>query len=83
MKRYNVHVGRYSDGTQKGVRFSRTAGLVRSLRVETHRADSWQSAVLSHSWIGAEFEGLEDEEDLEKRAAKYGLYIEVEELYND
>ena len=68
MKRYNVHVGRYSDGTQKD---------------ETHRADSWQSAVLSHSWIGAEFEDLVDEEDLEKRAAKYGLYIEVEELYND
>ena len=68
MKRYNVRVGRYSDGTQKA---------------EAHRADSWQSAVLSHSWIGAEFEDLVDEEDLEKRAAKYGLYIEVEELYND
>ena len=68
MKRYNVHVGRYFDGTQLA---------------ETHRADSWQSAVLSHSWIGAEFEGLVDEEDLEKRAAKYGLYIEVEELCND
>ena len=68
MKRYNVHVGRYSDGTQKA---------------EAHRADSRQSAVLSHSWIGAEFEDLVDEEDLEKRAAKYGLYIEVEELYND
>lgn len=65
MKRYNVHVGRYSDGTQKA---------------ETHRADSWQSAVLSHSWIGAEFERLVGEEDLEKRAAKYGLYIEVSEV---
>lgn len=65
MQRYIVNVRRYSDGTQLA---------------ETHRADSWQSAILSHSWIGAEFEDLVDEEDLEKRAAKYGLYIEVSEV---
>ena len=48
--------------------------------VEVHQADSWQSAVLSHSWLGAEFEGLKDKEDLQRRAASYEYYIEVEDL---
>ena len=48
--------------------------------VEVHQADSWQSAVLSHSWIGAEFEGLKDKEDLQRRASSYEYYIEVEDL---
>ena len=48
--------------------------------VEIHQADSWQSAVLSHSWIGAEFEGLKDKEDLQRRASSYEYYIEVEDL---
>ena len=47
---------------------------------EIHQADSWQSAVLSHSWIGAEFEGLLDEKDLSHRCGKYHLYIDVEDL---
>ena len=46
--------------------------------VEVHQADSWQSAVLSHSRIGAEFEGLEDIKDLQRRADSYEYYIEVE-----
>ena len=48
--------------------------------VEIHQADSWQSAVLSHSCIGAEFEGLEDIKDLQRRADSYEYYIEVEDL---
>ena len=48
--------------------------------VEVHQADSWQSAVLAHSWLGAEFEGLKDKEDLQRRAASYEYYIEVEGL---
>ena len=51
-----------------------------SRSVEVHQADSWQSAVLSHSWLGAEFEGLKDKEDLQRRAASYEYYIEVEDL---
>jgi len=45
---------------------------------ETHRADSWQSAVLSHSDVGAEFEDLVDEFDLEQRCEKYGYVIHWE-----
>ena len=53
---------------------------VNDTSVEVHQADSWQSAVLSHSWLGAEFEGLKDKEDLQRRAALYEYYIEVEDL---
>ena len=42
---------------------------------ETHQADSWQSAILSHSMLGAEFEMLFDDEDLDARAADMGLTI--------
>ena len=38
---------------------------------ETHFADSWQSAILSHSLVGAEFENLIDEEDLVQRCEKF------------
>ena len=48
--------------------------------VEVHQADSWQSAVLSHSRIGAEFEGLKNIADLQRRASSCGYYIEVEDL---
>ena len=48
--------------------------------VEVHQADSWQSAVLSHSWLGAEFEDLKNKEDLQRRAASYEFYIEVENI---
>ena len=48
--------------------------------VEVHQADSWQSAVLAHSRIGAEFEDLEDIEDLQRRAASYEYYIEVKDI---
>ena len=48
--------------------------------VEVHQADSWQSAVLSHSRLGAEFEELKDLEALQRRAASYGYHIEVEDL---
>ena len=48
--------------------------------VEVHQADSWQSAVLSHSRIGAEFEDLKDIKDLQRRADSYEYYIEVEDL---
>lgn len=51
--------------------------------VEVHQAASWQSAVLSHSWLGAEFEGLKDKEDLQRRAALYEYYIEVEDTRDD
>lgn len=46
--------------------------------VETHFADSWQSAILSHSLVGAEFENLIDEEDLEKRCERFGYIIHLE-----
>ena len=48
--------------------------------VEVHQADSWQSAVLSHSLLGAEFEDLKDLEDLQSRAFYYGYTITVEDL---
>ena len=48
--------------------------------VEVHQADSWQSAVLSHSLIGAEFEGLKDIKDLQRRADSYEYCIEVENI---
>ena len=54
--------------------------ICNSRSIEVHQADSWQSAVLSHSWLGAEFEGLKDKEDLQRRAASYEYYIEVEDL---
>ena len=50
--------------------------------VEVHQADSWQSAVLSHSWLGAEFEGLKGKEDLQRRAVSYEYCIEVEDFRN-
>lgn len=46
--------------------------------VETHFADSWQSAILSHSLVGAEFENLIDEEDLEQRCEAFGYVIHLE-----
>lgn len=45
--------------------------------VEIHQADSWQSAVLCHSLVGAEFEELVDEDDLHKRCETYGYRIQV------
>jgi len=45
---------------------------------ETHRADSWQSAILSHSLVCAEFESLIDEEDLDQRCEKFGYLIHWE-----
>lgn len=45
---------------------------------ETHFADSWQSAILSHSLVGAEFESLIDEEDLDQRCEKFGYLIHWE-----
>ena len=45
---------------------------------ETHFADSWQSAILSHSLVGAEFENLIDEEDLDQRCEKFGYLIHWE-----
>ena len=49
-------------------------------RKEVHQADSWQSAVLCHSMVGAEFEDLVDDADLEKRCEDYGYKIEVTQL---
>jgi len=49
-------------------------------QVCTLRADCWQSAVLSHPWLGAEFENLVDEADLEQRAAFFQYEITVNEL---
>ncbi len=46
--------------------------------VETHLADSWQSAILSHSLVCAEFESLIDEEDLDQRCEKFGYLIHWE-----
>lgn len=46
--------------------------------VETHFADSWQSAILSHSLVGAEFEHLIDEEDLKQRCETFGYIIRLE-----
>ena len=54
--------------------------LFNAKSVEVHQADSWQSAVLSHSLLGAEFEGLKDMEDLQRRASSYEYYIEVKEV---
>ena len=48
---------------------------------ETHFADSWQSAILSNSLVGAEFESLIDEEDLEQRCQKFGYRIRWEFAY--
>jgi len=45
---------------------------------ETHFADSWQSAILSHSLVGAEFENLIDEEDLKQRCETFGYIIRLE-----
>ena len=45
--------------------------------VEIHQADSWQSAVLCHSLVGAEFEELVDDADLEERCETYGYRIQV------
>lgn len=44
---------------------------------EVHQADGWISAVLCHSMVGAEFENLVDEDDLQKRCDDYGYKIEV------
>ena len=55
-----------------------TVGIPGKEITETHQADSWQSAVLSHSYIGAEFEDLVDEFDLENRCEKFGYVIHWE-----
>ena len=57
-------------------RYIVTVGIPGKETTETHRADSWQSAILSHSLVGAEFEDLVDEFDLEQRCEKYGYSIE-------
>ena len=54
--------------------------IVNDTSVEVHQADSWQSAVLSHSWLGAEFEGLKGKKDLQRRAASYEYCIDVEDF---
>ena len=45
-------------------------------KVEQVYADSWQSAILCHSSIGAEFEFLIDEFDLEVRCQEFGYIID-------
>ena len=70
MKRYivNVHKGEFDE-----------EGLpCWDHSVETHFADSWQSAILSHSRVGAEFESLIDEDDLDQRCEKFGYLIHWE-----
>ena len=70
MKRYNVSVQRreiYQESLQYWI-----------CARETHFADSWQSAILSHSLVGAEFEHLIDEEDLEQRCETFGYIIRLE-----
>ena len=57
--------------------------LLNARSVEVHQADSWQSAVLSHSLLGAEFEDLKSMEDLQRRASSYEYYIEVEGVRDD
>ncbi len=49
-------------------------------RKEVHQAESKLMAVLCHSLIGAEFEGMVDEDDLQKRCETYGYHIEVTQL---
>jgi hypothetical protein len=44
---------------------------------EIHQAEGWMSAVLYHSMVGAEFEGLVDELDFEERCEYYGYRIQV------
>ena len=70
MKRYNVSVQR-REIDDEGLPY-----WINS--VETHFADSWQSAILSHSLVGAEFEHLIDEEDLEQRCETFGYIIRLE-----
>ena len=70
MKRYNVSVQRRKIDDE---------GLPYWIGArETHLADSWQSAILSHSLVGAEFESLIDDEDLEQRCETFGYIIRVE-----
>ena len=54
--------------------------ILNKYKEEIHQADSWQSAVLSHSLLGAEFEGLADEGQLNQRAEIFGYTITVEDL---
>ena len=70
MKRYivNVHRRKLDD---EGVPYWLNS-------TETRFADSWQSAILSHSRVGAEFESLIDEDDLDKRCEKFGYLIHWE-----
>ena len=70
MKRYNVSVQR-REIDDEGLPYWINSA-------ETHRADSWQSAILSHSLVGAEFESLIDEEDLEQRCETFGYIIRLE-----
>ena len=70
MKRYKVSVQRREIDDE---------GLPYWLNsAEKHRADSWQSAILSHSLVCAEFESLIDEEDLDQRCEKFGYVIHWE-----
>lgn len=70
MKKYVVSVNR-RELDDEGLPYWRNS-------TETHRADSWQSAILSHSLVGAEFEHLIDEEDLEQRCETFGYIIRLE-----
>lgn len=45
-------------------------------KVERVYTDSWQSAILAHSSVGAEFEDLVDEFDLERRCQEFGYIID-------
>ena len=42
---------------------------------EVHQADSWQSAIPAHSKLGAEFDGLNNSEDLTSKADTLGIVI--------
>ncbi len=45
-------------------------------KVEQVYAGSWQSAILAHSSVGAEFEDLKDEFDLEARCEEFGYIVD-------
>ena len=70
MKKYNVSANRREIDDEGFSYWNHSA--------ETHFADSWQSAILSHSLVGAEFENLIDEEDLDQRCEKFGYVIHWE-----